>query len=191
MEHPPHLWATCASALIVKNFFLISNLNLPSFSLRPFPLVLSQQTLLKSLSPSFLYPPLKTERPLSGLPGWSLLFSRLHSLSSLSRPWKVVFHPWDHFCGPLLVTPQQVYVSPVLRTPHLDAVLTVQRGRSPPSPCWPRCFGCCPGYGRLSGLRALCWLMPSCHPSVPSGPFWQGCAPSLHPPACTESRGLP
>ena len=144
----------------------------------------------KESVPSFVTAPLEILKA-TLRSSWSLLFSRLHSLSSLSRPWKVVFHPWDHFCGPLLVTPQQVYVSPVLRTPHLDAVLTVQRGRSPPSPCWPRCFGCCPGYGRLSGLRALCWLMPSCHPSVPSGPFWQGCAPSLHPPACTESRGLP
>ena len=37
-----------------KRVFLISNLNLPSSSLKPFPLVLSPQTLLKSLSPSFL-----------------------------------------------------------------------------------------------------------------------------------------
>ena len=43
--------------LIIKNFFLISRLNLPSFSLKPFPLVLSPQTLLWSLSPSFLQPP--------------------------------------------------------------------------------------------------------------------------------------
>jgi len=33
---------------MVKNFFLISNLNLPPFSLEPFPLVLSLQTLVKS-----------------------------------------------------------------------------------------------------------------------------------------------
>ena len=31
----------CLTALWVKNFFLTSNLNLPSFSLKPFPLVLS------------------------------------------------------------------------------------------------------------------------------------------------------
>ena len=34
--------------------FLISNLNLPSFSLKPFPLVISPGTLLRSLSPPFL-----------------------------------------------------------------------------------------------------------------------------------------
>ena len=41
----------CLNALIIKNFFLISNRHLPFFSLKPLPLVLSQ---LKSLSPSFL-----------------------------------------------------------------------------------------------------------------------------------------
>ena len=48
----------CLTILIVKNFF-ISNLNLFSFSLKPFPLVLSQQTLLKSPSVSFLQPPFR------------------------------------------------------------------------------------------------------------------------------------
>jgi len=39
----------------VKNFFLLSSVNLPSLSLKPlFALALSQQALLKSLSPSFL-----------------------------------------------------------------------------------------------------------------------------------------
>ena len=44
----------CFTTLIIKTFFLISNQNLPSCSVIPFLLVLSQQTLLKSLSPSFL-----------------------------------------------------------------------------------------------------------------------------------------
>jgi len=44
----------CFITLMVKNFFLISHLNLPSFSLKPFPLVLSLHTLVKSPSPSFL-----------------------------------------------------------------------------------------------------------------------------------------
>ncbi|KAK4831170.1 hypothetical protein QYF61_015640 [Mycteria americana] len=46
----------CLATLIVKNFFLISNLNLPSFSLKPLPLVLSLQALVKSPPPAFLYP---------------------------------------------------------------------------------------------------------------------------------------
>jgi len=49
------------TTLIVKNFFFISSLNLPSFNLKPFPLALSQQALLKNLSPSYK-PPLSTER---------------------------------------------------------------------------------------------------------------------------------
>jgi len=44
----------CFSTLMVKNFFLIPNLNLPSFSLQSFLLVLSLHTLVKSPSPSFL-----------------------------------------------------------------------------------------------------------------------------------------
>jgi len=44
----------CLTTLMVKNFFLISNLNLPSFHLKLFPLVLSLHTLVKSPSPSSL-----------------------------------------------------------------------------------------------------------------------------------------
>jgi len=47
---------------MVKNFFLIPNLNLPSFSLEPFPLVLSLYTLVKSPFPSFLQAPSGTGR---------------------------------------------------------------------------------------------------------------------------------
>jgi len=47
----------CFTTLTVKNFFLISHLNLPSFSLQPFPLVLSLHTLVKSPSPSSLSAP--------------------------------------------------------------------------------------------------------------------------------------
>ena len=36
-----------------------------------------------------------------------------------------MFHPLDHFCGHPLNALQQAHVSPVLRTPHLDAVLQV------------------------------------------------------------------
>jgi len=42
------------SFLMVKNFFLISSLNLPSLSLKSLLLDLSQQALLKIVSPSFL-----------------------------------------------------------------------------------------------------------------------------------------
>ena len=52
----------------------------------------------------------------------SLRFSRLNSPSSLLIG--EVFHPLDHFYGPPLDVLQQVCVSPVLRTPQLDAALT-------------------------------------------------------------------
>jgi len=42
------------TTLMVKDFFLTSNLNLLSFSLEPVPLVLSLHILVKSPSPSFL-----------------------------------------------------------------------------------------------------------------------------------------
>ena len=42
------------TTLMGKNFFPIFNLNLPSVSLEPFPLVLSLHTLVTSPSPSFL-----------------------------------------------------------------------------------------------------------------------------------------
>ncbi|KAK4832076.1 hypothetical protein QYF61_020632 [Mycteria americana] len=65
----------CFTTLIVKNFFLISSLNLPSFSLKPLPLVLSQQVLLKT---PFKYCKAAMRSP------QSLLFSRLNNPSSLS-----------------------------------------------------------------------------------------------------------
>ena len=40
----------CLTTLTVKDFFLISNLNLASLNLKAFPLALSPQTLLKNLS---------------------------------------------------------------------------------------------------------------------------------------------
>lgn len=46
----------CFTTLVLKHFFLISTLNLLSFVLKRFPLVLSQQTVTSSLSPSFLQP---------------------------------------------------------------------------------------------------------------------------------------
>jgi len=52
----------CFTTLMVKNFFLLSSLNVPSLSLKPLLLVLSQQTLLKRFSPSFLQAPSGTER---------------------------------------------------------------------------------------------------------------------------------
>ena len=134
----------CLTTLSIKHFFLMSNQNLSSFSVKPFPLVLSQQTLLKSLSPSFLQPPLDTERLLSGHPGaFSCPGCTAPALSVCPR--REAFHSWDHFNGPPLYALQQVHISPAPRSPHLDTVLQVrshsteQRGRITSLTCWP-CF---------------------------------------------------
>ncbi|KAK4829425.1 hypothetical protein QYF61_004300 [Mycteria americana] len=100
----------CFTTLIITNVFLISSLNLPSFSIKPLSLVLSQQALLKScnkVSPEPFI--LQAEQP------------------QLSQPVLMgeVFQPSDHFCGPPLDLFQQVHVFPVLRTPEVDAILQV------------------------------------------------------------------
>ena len=95
----------CLTTVTVKNF-LISSLNCPSFGLKPFPLVLSQVTLIESV-PFFssFCPHLDTERPLSGLP-------RAFSSPALSAcPHRKVFHPLDHLHGPPLDALQQACLS--------------------------------------------------------------------------------
>ena len=100
----------------------ISNLNLSSCSLKPFPLALLQQTLLESVP--FLL--LVSHQILKGHPQVTSEPSPLPAeQAQLSQPVLIaeVFHPFEHFCGPPLNALQQVCVSPVLRTPHLDTVL--------------------------------------------------------------------
>ena len=71
----------CVTTLCVKNFLLISNLNLPPLSLKPLPLVLSLSILVNSCSPSYLYTPFKYWKATMRSPQ-SLLFSKLNML-----PW--------------------------------------------------------------------------------------------------------
>ena len=129
------------TTLSLKDFFLISNLNIPSFSSKPFPLVLSQQTLLKNLFPSFL-------QPLWILTGCSqvsqsLPFSMLHtpalSLSSQGAvPSLIIF----------VALLQQLHVlscadhSPSERRAPGEVSQCRAEGRSSPSPYWLCCFGC-------------------------------------------------
>ena len=73
----------CVTTLCVKNFLLISNLNLPCLSLKSLPLVLSLPTIVKSHSPSCLCAPFKYWKATVRSP-WSLLFSKLNNPSSLN-----------------------------------------------------------------------------------------------------------
>ena len=72
----------CFTTLCVKNFLLISKLNLPCLSLKPFPLVLSLSTLVNSYSTSCLYTPFKYWKATMRSPP-SLLFSKLNKTSCL------------------------------------------------------------------------------------------------------------
>lgn len=67
----------------VKNFFLLCNVNLPYFSLDPFPLVLSPHALANSPSPAFLDTPFRYWKVAVGSLH-SLLFSRLSYATPLS-----------------------------------------------------------------------------------------------------------
>ena len=84
----------CLTTLTVKDLFLISNLNLPSLSLKPFPLVLSLQTLLKTV-------PFFPVAPFQILKGCYLITSEPSLLQAeepqLSQPVLVgeVFHSMD------------------------------------------------------------------------------------------------
>jgi len=127
MGPPLPLWATCSrccTTLVVKNFFLISSVNLPSFSLKPLLLVLLQQTLLKTF-PVFPVGSLQAPKGCYKLsPQPSLLQAEQ---PQLSHPFliKEVFRPSDHLCGPPPDLLQQLHVLLVLRAPELDAGLQV------------------------------------------------------------------
>jgi len=102
----------CFTTLMVKNFFPISNLNLPSFSLEPFALSYHCTPLCKApLHPSC--------RPLQALAAalrspQSLLFSRLNSPNSLSLSSEErCSSPWIIFVassGPVPTHPCPSYV---------------------------------------------------------------------------------
>ncbi|KAK4828307.1 LOW QUALITY PROTEIN: hypothetical protein QYF61_025319 [Mycteria americana] len=118
----------CLTILILENFFLISNLNLPSFSLKPLTLVLSLHALVKSPSPAFL-PPAGTGRLLEGLPEPSLLQAEQPQLSQPVFIGEVLQHPY-HLCGPPLGSLQQVHVLLMLGAPQLNTVLQVGSHKS-------------------------------------------------------------
>ena len=97
----------------------------------------------------------------------------------------------DHFCGPPLDVLQQVCVSSVLRTPHLDAVLqpsevspALSRGAgTPPLPCCHTAFDVAQdtvGFLGCEGTLLTYVQLPSTRTSksFPTGLC------SLHPPDC-------
>ena len=106
----------CLTTLTAEDFFLMSILILHALSLKSFSLVLSQLFLLKE-PVSFLVASLQIPKGhYQATSEHALLQVEGHQLSQLGLM-EEVLHPLDHFCGPPLV-----YVSPLLRTPHLDIV---------------------------------------------------------------------
>lgn len=101
MGHPHFFWATCSYAsppLSLQDFFLLSNLNLLSFSLKPLSLTLSLSAHIKTLSLLFI-----SLRKLWNITMWcpqSLLLSRLKQ-PQVSQPVSVweAFHLSVYLCG--------------------------------------------------------------------------------------------
>lgn len=118
----------------------MSNLNLLSFCLKLFPLVISQQTLLKILPPSFLQPPLRH---------WMAALRSPQSLLQVEQPQLSqsvligdVFHPLEHLCpssvcaptGPCLSCTEDSTVG--CSTPGKVSPAQSKRAGSPPTFLW-------------------------------------------------------
>ena len=89
----------CLTTLTVKSFILLANLNLPSFSLKPLPLVLLLHALVESHSPAFFVAHLQVLEGCSkASPQRSLLQAEQ---PQLSQPFLTaeVLQPSDHICG--------------------------------------------------------------------------------------------
>jgi len=169
-----------------KNLFLISSLCLPPFSLIPFPLFLSQQTLLRSLPPSFLQPPFRYWQAAIGSL-WSLSLFQVEQPQLSASPHREVIHPLDHFCGPPLDAFQQVHISSYTEdstSEHStsDEVSPAERGRIT-SPYLLTMLLLMQSRTWLAfwAARAHCWLMSSLSSTstpIKGCPFWLGCAQS-------------
>jgi len=100
----------CPTTSRVKIFFLVSNLNLPSSSLKPLSHVLSLQALVKSPSPAFL------QTPFHVLEGLNKVFPESSLLQAETAPTLSAF---PHRRGP----------------PGLGSFLWPSSGPTPTAPC--------------------------------------------------------
>jgi len=114
---------------MVKSLLFISGLNLPSFSLKPLPLVLPLHASIKSPSPAFLWAPLRYWKAEVRCPQPSLLQAEQPQLSQRFLTGEV-FQPSDHLCHPPLDPLQQLHILLVLGAPELDAGLQVGSHKS-------------------------------------------------------------
>lgn len=158
MEHPQLSGATCFSALPPsQSFSLTSHLNFSSFSLGPFPLVLSLSAHVQSCSPTFQYALFKYWKATMRSPQ-TLLFSRLNNPNSQPIFLGEFLKPSDHLCassgtisigaGPSRAEDPRTGCS----SPAGVSRRWSKGGKSSPLACWPHCFGFSPGYGWPFGL---------------------------------------
>ena len=104
----------CVTTLCVKSCLLITNLNLPCLTSKPFPLVLSLSTLLNSRCPLLL---MRSLRVLEGCHELSPELSLLpHKQSQFPQHFflREVLQPSDHLRGPSLDLLQKLHIIPVL-----------------------------------------------------------------------------
>jgi len=187
----PHLWATCSSTS--PSYFkklLMCNLNLPFSSLKPFPLVLSLQTLLRILPLSFLQPLFKYWKA-ANRSAQSLSFSRLNSPSSLS------LSPQGRHSIPWIISLAFLWVlsNKSMSLLYWGFPIQMQYSRLMSHQCRER--------SRITSLNLLATLLlvqpriqlvwrhitgstPTWHSPVPQSSFQQGHALSLHPTACRD-----
>jgi len=94
------------TALWVKSFFLPSNVNLPSLSLKPLPLVLSLSDCVKCQFPSCLWAPFKYWKAAVRSP-WILQAEQFQ----IPQPFFTgeVLQPSDQICGPFLAPTAPFY----------------------------------------------------------------------------------
>ena len=156
------------------------NLNLPSFSLKSFPLVLSPQTLQMSLFcySNFRYWNLDTERPLSGLPrafsspGWTApALSTCLNRKGVPSLGSFLLHSSRHTpTDPCLSWTEDSTFG--CSTPS-GVSLAHSRGAGWPAlPWWPCVFWSSAEYGWLSVLswHSTDWC-PASYPPAPPVPF--------------------
>jgi len=167
----------CFTTLMVKNFFLISNLNLTSFIYSHSPLSYHYTPLWKvPLHPS-CRPPSGTGRLLQdhprafSSPGWTApTLSACPNGRGTPALWS---SSWPS-SGPTPTYPCPSYTGGSRAgrsTPGGVSWGWSKGAESPPSTCWPLFSWCSPGYRWLSGLQAhtagSCWAS---HPPVPPSP---------------------
>lgn len=150
MSHAQFLQAYCSNVTSLHHEkFLMSNLHLLSFHLKPMSLLLTVQTLVKSLPLPFSQVYFIC-RKVAIRCQQNLLFSSRNTPSCLIE----VFQTSDNLHSPPVKLFQWAHVFLELEAPGLDEVFQVESPSDTlPSTYWSHFFWCNSGYCWLSGLQ--------------------------------------